>query len=407
MPRVFVRLPGREMTAEVLATLRTDSAASQLYAPRAENLLIADLSEEQLESAQRRGARIYADVQFEHFGDPLEWRGESARYWEPGAQTVAAPDASGGLPDVLDQIRAPDAWQHSRGKGVTIAVVDTGVCATLNEMPPIKRSRVDLSSTHKGSHWVDPKGHGSMCATIAAGTSAMGGRFDGVAPDAQVISARSTLRATDLYLIFDELITLKRSGTIQGPLVISNSYGLYRCSPRTDLPEDHPYLAVVLEAIDEGIPVVFAAGNNHWDVKCNHDPAACSPTSIWGVNSHERVISVGTVNRSETNCDPTTPHPNSSRGPGQWSGALPKPDCVAPTYGEVVWGCQYTTMDWWGTSGACPQVAGLAALLLSHRPDLSPADVASVIRSSCRGLPLASECVGHGIIDCAEALNKV
>ena len=394
MPRVFVRLSGREMAAEVSTTLHTDPAASQPYTPR-DDLLIADLSEEQLESAQRRGARIYADVQFEVLG-------ESARYWE---QTVAVP-TSGGLPDVLDQIHAPDAWQHSRGEGVTIAVVDTGVCATLNEMPPKKRSRVDLSSTHKGSHWDDPIGHGSMCATIAAGTSAMGGRFDGVAPDAQVIAARSTLQSTDLYVIFDELITLKRSGTIQGPLVISNSYGFNRCTPSTELPEDHPYLEVVLEAIDEGIPVVFAAGNNHWAV-CKHDPTAWSPTSIWGVNSHERVISVGTVNRSETNCDPATPHPNSSRGPGQWSGAHPKPDCVAPTYGEIVWGCDYTTTDWWGTSGACPQVAGLVALLLSLRPDLSPEDVASIIRSSCRGLPLPPECVGHGVINCAEALNRV
>ena len=177
------------MAAEVLTTLHTDPVASQSYAPR-DDLLIADLSEEQLESAQERGARIYADVQFEVLG-------ESARYWE---QTAGVP-TGGGLPDVLDQIHAPEAWQHSRGEGVTIAVVDTGVCATLNEIPPKKRSRIDLSSTHKGSHWDDPVGHGSMCATIAAGTSATGGRFDGVAPDAQVIAARSTLQSTSTFSI--------------------------------------------------------------------------------------------------------------------------------------------------------------------------------------------------------------
>ena len=181
--------------------------------------------------------------------------------------------------------------------------------------------------------------------------------------------------------LYDNLITAKKNGDIPGPLVISNSYGLYQCSPSVDLPEDHPYLQIVLAAVDEGIPVVFAAGNNHHDVLCRHDPRSCSPTTIWAVNSHDRIISVGTVNENDSNRDPQTPHVNSSRGPGQWAQAHPKPDCVAPTYGEVVWGSAYRVMDWWGTSGACPQVAGLAALLLSKNPGLRPDKIADTIRA--------------------------
>ena len=101
---------------------------------------------------------------------------------------------------------------------------------------------------------------------------------------------------------------------------------------------------------------------------------------LWAVNSHDKVLSVGTVNESNSNQDSSTPQPNSSRGPGQWANEFPKPDCVAPTYGEVAWGCGYRQMDWWGTSGACPQVAGLAALTLEVNPTLTPDQVYNIIR---------------------------
>jgi serine protease AprX len=243
-----------------------------------------------------------------------------------------------------------------------------------------------------------------MCATIAGATKSAGGKFDGVAPDATILSARTTLMASDIHIIYDELISAKKGGKIPGPLVISNSYGLYTCSAPTGLPEDHPYLDIVVEAVKNSIPVVFAAGNNHWDVLCKYDPKACTPNTIWGVNSHDMVMSVGTVNENNSNQDSATPHPNSSRGPGQWAHSTTKPDCVAPTYGEVVWGCGYRHMDWWGTSGACPQVAGLAALLLSANPALSPAQVYNIIRRTCKVLGAPPTCVGAGLIDCAAAV---
>ncbi len=366
-------------------------------------VMIAELTDEQVERARKEGAEVFGDLEFEHFEPASE---AHSRYWESGPEvaTMAHPAAGGGLDEVLDQIRAPKAWAVSRGEGVTIAIIDTGICPTLPDIPANKRSSIDLSSHYQGAHWNDPKGHGSMCAVIAGGSNASGGRFNGVAPDATVLSARTTLLSTDIYRIYEELVLLKRSGQI-GPLVASNSYGLYQCSPPAELPDNHPYMEVVLQAIQEGIVVVFAAGNNHWDVLCKHDPAACEPNTIWGANSHDQVLSIGTVNANESNTDTSTPHPNSSRGPGQWAHEFPKPDCVAPTYGEVVWGCGYRYMDWWGTSGACPQVAGLAALMLAQDSSLTPAQVGDRVRTTCRPLNAGWNCVGRGIIDCASALG--
>lgn len=314
------------------------------------------------------------------------------------------------LTDVLVHVRAPGAWETTRGSGVTIAVVDTGICGERAEFPAWKRSPIDLPTAFHGDHWKDSRGHGSMCAAIAAATRSDGGRFDGIAPEATLISARTRLLDSaipDICDIYECLIDLKRRGEIPGPLVISNSYGLHRREPATHGPGEDPLTRVVRAAVDEGIPVVFGAGNHHHDELCRHDPTAPGPSTIWAVNSLEPVISVGAVDWNGSNQDPTTRHRNSSRGPGQWSGRHPKPDCVAPTYGTVPWGCRDRWWEWWGTSGACAQVAGLAALLLSVDGTLSPADVADIIRGTARPTGAPHPCVGHGVIDCAAAVARV
>ena len=78
---------------------------------------------------------------------------------------------------------------------------------------------------------------------------------------------------------------------------------------------------------------------------------------------------------------------------------------VAPTYGEVAWGGGYRQMEWWGTSGACPQVAGLAALLLERDAGLTSESLSGTIRKTARGLSAPAACVGAGIIDCEAAVG--
>src|SRR5262249_51219167 len=152
----------------------------------------------------------------------------------------------------------------------------------------------------------------------------------------------------------------------------------------------------------------FAAGNNHAFGLCQHPETDDHPNTIWAVNSIDEVITVGTVDWDESNQAVGGEHANSSRGPGQWSIRQDKPDVVAPTYGEVVWGATYRRLEWWGTSGACPQVAGLAALLLSLHPALTPAQVQRLICANARPLPgKPATCVGHGIINCLATIQSV
>lgn len=407
MARYFVVTPAdRPMLASkgITAKGTKDEQSSVRQSKAQPDILIADLSVETANHLMEEGSALYEDVQFKIF-EPFAPSDISAHYWRSKLQPMFA-DAASNLSAVTQQIKAESAWAVTKGKGVTIAIVDTGIAGSLKEFAPGRRSPLDLDGVYRNNHWVDTYGHGSMCAAIAAGSKIDGGRHDGVAPEATVLSARSDLTATDIFLIYDQLIQAKKSNQISGPLVISNSYGIYQCSSDHVLQADHPYLKNILAAIDAGVVVVFAAGNNHADVKCNYDPTADNPNSIWSINSHDRVISVGTVDRNESNQKPPSPHVNSSRGPGEWSDVHKKPDVVAPTYGEIVWGDDYRVMDWWGTSGACPQVAGLAALLLAAKPTLKPEQVADIVRDTARPLTGSEKCVGRGMIDCGAAITR-
>ena len=166
------------------------------------------------------------------------------------------------------------------------------------------------------------------------------------------MSARTTYAATDLYGIYDRIITMKKQGHLNGPVIVNNSYQLSQCAvpnpPR--VPKDHPYAEIVRQAVSDGIVMIFAAGNNHADLLCGNPADAAAPNTIWAVNSLDEVFCVGAVNWDGSNT--VGAHANSSRGPGEWAETFLKPDCVAPCFGDVLWGSAYRKMEWWGTSGS-------------------------------------------------------
>jgi len=220
------------------------------------------------------------------------------------------------MQDVMVHIKAPRAWEMQTGSGVTIAVVDTGTDLATQQFP--HRSSHELAPSYSTA-MADPKGHGSMCAAIALGSRETGGRYNGVAPSAKLLTARTTFAASDLYAIYEDLLEKKKDGVIQDRLVVSNSYGLYMCST-PGVPQNHPYLDLVKLCIAEGMVFVFAAGNNHAHGVCQHAAAASGPNTIWSVNSIDEVITVGTVDWNESNqqAGGSTRTPVADRASGPW-----------------------------------------------------------------------------------------
>jgi serine protease AprX len=236
-----------------------------------------------------------------------------------------------------------------------------------------------------------------MCACIAT-AAPVSGRLGGVAPDAQLISCRTRFFSTEITDIYDFLVRQKIALGI--PIVASNSWGCRTGTPPVPDPD-------VAEALDDaataGIVLVFSAGNYHQLVTA---PRRCGPNSIWAPKSRANLLTVATCNLDNEMWD------YSSRGPGQPSAGPcnDKPDVTAPTpaNGRVLYGDRYQVLQTgWGTSGAAPQAAGLAALLLSLEPGLTPPHIFDVIRKSCNNLGFEKTCQGAGLIDCRAAVDMI
>lgn len=335
------------------------------------------------------GAEIVEDFQYSLEADPFD------------PQQLSPDDPNDpSLDDVLELIKAREAWQSSTGGEVTIAVVDTGINGNRPEFPANKRA--GQWQPLNDAPWTDWKGHGTMCAAIAAGTRAAGGMFDGVAPDAKLIACKTHFYDSELTAIYDYLIDLAQAENLN--LIATNSYGIPAgTAPPPD--PDSDFVAALDEAIAAGIKVFFSAGNYH-DLT-GGDLHACEPTSIWLYKCRNDVMTVAT-------CDlELAMWYYSSRGPGQHCGdsdANFKPDVTAPTPagGRIVYGNSVRSLaNGWGTSGACPQVAGLAALLLSQNPNLSRERLFEIIRASATPLAHNATCSGTGLINCKQAIDSL
>lgn len=313
-----------------------------------------------------------------------------------GLETAAEHEAQASLDDVLRRIRAREAWADSRGAGVAIAIVDSGIDGRRPEFPPSRR--LSQFSFNGVSAWADDRGHGTMCACIATASAGNpASEFEGVAPEAKIISCRTSYYSSEIATIYDFLRAEKQR--LNMPIVANNSWGASIGTPPV---RDDDIENALTEAVAAGIVLVFSAGNNHDLINPRQ---LCSPNSIWRFKSRANLLSVATCKLDNQMWD------YSSRGPGEWNGQADcndKPDVTAPTpaYGRVLHGNEAKVLvNGWGTSGAAPQVSGLAALILSRWPNLSQVDVFDRIRSTAQSLGHPRTCQGAGLINCEAAVR--
>lgn len=333
----------------------------------------------------------WAELLADEYGAAIE---EDARYDLESPPPFVSPRRGRppSLDQVLEAIGAREAWRHgNRGDGAAIAVVDSGVDGRRPEIPPWKRR--GSWQVQGAKAFVDPSGHGTLCAVIAAGNREGGGRFEGVAPRAGLIACRTRFFDSELAAIYDYLISLAEKDPALR-LITTNSFGRRAGSEPPPFAGDFPQ--ALEEAIARGIAVFFSAGNNH--ELAGGFPADCEPPTVWGYKLSPKVFTVGACDLEGRMWS------YSSRGPAG-SG---KPDVVAPTprNGLVAFGGEERRFaEGWGTSGASPQAAGLAALLWTAEPSLAVEQLFARIRRGARDLGLPWTCQGAGLIDCAAALK--
>jgi len=272
--------------------------------------------------------------------DPASWRGE--------------------LPSHLNALGAAAYWQRGvTGKGVVVAVVDSGVDS--REAPLMAKFR-------GGPHdWFDPYsqraqpydgvGHGThVTYVIAGGTAIEGGSPVGVAPHAQWIAARlyddggigrlSAVHRTYQWLLDPD----GRPETADAPDIVNNSWGLPQTVGRCEREFARDF--DVLRAA--GIHVVFAAGND-----------GPSPDTSMSPANNPGVLAVGALTADGKVAD------QSGRGPSACDGGA-YPQAYAPgvdvesidAAGRVLGEPLRVT----GTSFAAALASGVLALLASEDP---------------------------------------
>ncbi|WP_406100247.1 type VII secretion-associated serine protease mycosin [Streptomyces sp. NBC_01013] len=295
-----------------------------------------------------------------------------------------------GRPWALQRLVFDRLWQDTKGKGVRVAVIDTGVDTTNPQLktavdraagadllPPPKDGTQDPAAGKGGGKGTtDVIGHGTKVAGIIAARSRPGTGFVGLAPEATIIPIRqnddkgtgtaATMAAAIRHAIAKRATVINISQDTAKPLKADSDLAL-----------------AVREALDKDIVVVASAGNDGLAGKVKLTYPAAYPG----------VLAVAASDR------------NDERAPFSQTGsfvgvAAPGVDMVStvPKGGQCVDN---------GTSFSAPYVAGVAALIRAKHPGWKQFQVVAQIEQTAeRAVKGRDDFIGWGVVDPVRALNE-
>ncbi|WP_330460160.1 S8 family serine peptidase [Streptomyces sp. NBC_00820] len=271
----------------------------------------------------------------------------------------------------LDTMRAQELWKISTGKGVKVAVIDSGVNP---ETPSLKgQVLVDEVPTSVAYHVTqDYDGHGTSMAELIAGTGA-GGGIKGVAPDAKIIPFRVALGglkdAKEKSKTADEAHAIRAAADTDAKIINMSFGGIY---PDSEMKDAMKYAA------SKG-KLMFASVGNGGSGKNESEYPASYPYA----NGVAALDKNGTVGKFSTHGDDV--------------------DLAAPGVDLPIW-CDSTFTEYCdsgGTSQAAAIASASAALVWSVHPDWTGNQVLrSLIDTAGRSWPKSkpSNYLGYGIV---------
>jgi len=273
------------------------------------------------------------------------------------------------------------AWATTKGAGVTIAVIDTGVDGSVKELVGAVTGGTDFSGqgAPNGQKPVGDENpaHGTLVASLAAGRgTGAGAGVIGAAPEANILAISIGFTGGPISSD-DQIAKAVRYAVDQGADVINLSL------TRETLDWPISWDSAFLYAMDNDVVVIAAAGNRGSGTASVGAPATMPGVlTVAGVD----VNGVASFNASTQGITIGV--------------SAPSEDLVGVAPGG-------THVLWNGTSGATPIVAGIVALVRAAHPELDAANVINRIVSTAHdtGAPGADAIYGFGLIDAEAAVN--
>ncbi|TMI73962.1 MAG: peptidase S8 [Bacillati bacterium ANGP1] len=300
------------------------------------------------------------------------------------------------------------------GKGVTIAVIDTGIDATHPDLPygekVIQNVKIAPDLFGTGSIVVEglantdtTSGHGTHVSSIAAGTgAALAGKYRGVAPGAKLVG----VGAGDVIVIlsalegFDWVLANRARYAIR---IISNSWGT-----TGSFSADDPINVASKMAHDAGMTVVFAAGNSG-PATNTLNPYCVAPWVICVAAGAKDGKTLADFSSRGIPADALY-HPTITAPGVSIAAARATTGIFINTFFAVDLLALGTDAIYYavasGTSMATPHVAGTAALMLEANPGLTPDGVKALLQTSATPMPgYAVHEVGAGYLNAYNAVT--
>lgn len=398
---------------------------------------------QELDAVQARAVarRLAADREVESVS--LDWRVFPTQLApalpddpEAGAQWPIAAPSLGAFG--MGSARFVPAWQLATGRGVTVAIIDTGIVPhsdlagrVVGGYDFIDDPATAADGGRRDADYTDPgdgcasgssgcpiggrasSWHGTMVAGLIGAIRGNGRGVAGAAPDSALLMVRALGRGGGWSSDIADAIRWSAGLAVAGAPANQRPARVLNLSlgTRSSVSSCEPFMAdAVRLARANGAVIVAAAGNEGTSGGYAGGigmPANCD--GVIAVGAHNRAGDLATYSNWSARLTLT--------GPGGGCGRT-DPACLAsePTTttgnaGRLAAGAESVT-GFNGTSAAAPHVAAAAALVLDAAPSLTPDAVASMLASSAMPPPAGTWCAlnparcGTGMLDALEAVRR-
>ncbi|UKE68999.1 S8 family serine peptidase [Xanthomonas cerealis pv. cerealis] len=332
-------------------------------------------------------------------------------------------------------INAPAAWDISKGDGVVVAVLDTGILPNHPDVAVNLLQGYDFISDAKKSRrptdarvpgaldygdWVEnddecyagsladaSSWHGSHVAGTIAEATSNGIGMAGVAPNATLLPVRVLGKCGGYTSDIADAITWASGGTVADVPANANPAEVINMSLGGGGTCNMLFQDAIDGAVARGTTVVVAAGNSASNA-ANFNPASCA--NVIAVGATRITGGIAYYSNYGAAVDLSGPGGGGSvdGNPGGYVWQNGYSGATTPTSGTY----KYTGLG--GTSMASPHVAAVAALVQSAviaagNAPLTPAALETLLKQTARPFPVSiptSTPIGTGIVDAKAALAK-